>query len=74
MSKWVGVVVTVLRRFIVEVPDDAEDAQDYAEKEVYKNALSNKDQKNVTDIYTCLVINNEDIEQLKQETEVVKLV
>lgn len=60
--------------FLVEVPDTVEDVDDYAQREVYECALSNKDQESVTEIETYFTHDAEYIERLKKESEVINLV
>ena len=74
MTRWVEVNVKLFRKFLVEIPENTEDAEDYAYSEVYECALSNKDQESVTEIDTYCTDDAKYIERLKQESEVISLI
>ena len=74
MTRWVEVNVKLFRKFLVEIPENTEDAEDYAYSEVYECALSNKDQESVTEIDTYGTDDAKYIERLKQESEVISLI
>ena len=75
MTKWVEVEVTMHRRFVVEVPHHASEfPEQWADSEVFNNALTSKEQKSVPSIETYVVDDLEYLEHIKQVAEVIKLV
>lgn len=74
MSKWVEVNVSMLRKFLIEVPDDVAFPEQWADAEVYNCALDNKDQEALVEIETYLTDDVKYIERLKKESEVISLI
>ena len=74
MTKWVEVEVRMYRRFMVEVPDEVAFPEQWADAEVYNSALTNKEQASVTDIDTYFTEDNNIIENLKKDSEVIKMI